>query len=144
MKISTGNLLLTALDHRAATYEKLDKLQAALRDSKQMIDLKSDQSKVFRPFPRLLTVTDQFQGYLRCGKVLQLKGENELALKIYERGLNKVKIGTDDQRQKLQSLYAKLRQAQDPGKSLDPLEFLPLELAQMVIENLDMRDRVYA
>lgn len=71
-----------------------------------------------------------------------LKGENELALKIYERGLNKVKIGTDPERQKLQSLYTKLRQAQDPGKSLDPLEFLPLELAQMVIENLGMRDRV--
>jgi F-box/TPR repeat protein Pof3 len=44
--------------------------------------------------------------------------------------------------QKLQSLYNKLRQAQDPGKSLDPLQFLPLELAQMVIENLGMRDRV--
>lgn len=47
MEISTGNLLLTALDHRAATYEKLDKLQAALRDSKQMIDLKPELSKVF-------------------------------------------------------------------------------------------------
>ena len=89
---------------------------------------------------------------------MQLKGENELALKIYERGLNKVKIGADNQRpvrspeflllawsnvaQKLQSMYTKLRQAQNPGKSLDPLEFLPLELAQMVIENLGMRDRV--
>lgn len=38
------------------------------------------------------------QGYLRCGKILQLKGQNELALKIYERGLLKVKIGTDDKR----------------------------------------------
>ena len=47
MKYSTGNLLLTALDHRAATYEKMDKLQAALRDSKQMIDLNPDLSKVY-------------------------------------------------------------------------------------------------
>lgn len=46
MEISTGNLLLTALDHRAAAYEKLDKLQAALRDSKQMIDLKPELAKV--------------------------------------------------------------------------------------------------
>jgi len=30
--------------------------------------------------------------------VLQLKGEKELALKIYERGLNKVKIGVDKDR----------------------------------------------
>jgi hypothetical protein len=29
---------------------------------------------------------------------LQLKGEKDLALKIYERGLRKVKIGTDDDR----------------------------------------------
>ena len=45
--------------------------------------------------------------------------------------------------QKLQCLYTKFYQAQNPGRSLDPLEFLPLELAQMVIENLCMRDRVY-
>lgn len=43
----------------------------------------------------------------------------------------------------LQSMHNKLRQTQDPGKSLDPLTFLPLELAQMIIENLEMRDRVY-
>jgi F-box/TPR repeat protein Pof3 len=39
-------------------------------------------------------------------------------------------------------MFNKLRQAQDPGKSLDPLAFLPLELAQMVMQNLGMRDRV--
>ncbi|RDL39131.1 uncharacterized protein BP5553_03471 [Venustampulla echinocandica] len=61
-----------------------------------------------------------------------MKGENSLALKIYERGLNKVKIGTDDERTRLQSIYNKLRRAQDPGKSLDPLEFLPVELAAML------------
>ncbi|KAG0652565.1 hypothetical protein D0Z07_0160 [Hyphodiscus hymeniophilus] len=83
------------------------------------------------------------EGYLRCAKVLQSKGENDLALKIYQRGLSKVQItGADNERQKLQSFYNKLRQAQNPGKSLDPLEFLPLELAQMVVENLELRDRV--
>jgi F-box/TPR repeat protein Pof3 len=40
----------------------------------------------------------KIKGYLRCGKVLQLKGENKLALKIYERGLEKVKIGADNER----------------------------------------------
>lgn len=35
-----------ALDHRAASYEKLGLLQAGLRDSKQMIDLKPDFAKV--------------------------------------------------------------------------------------------------
>ena len=40
-------------------------------------------------------------------------------------------------------MYNKLRQAQDPGKSRDPLEFLPLELAQIVIQQLNLRDQVY-
>jgi hypothetical protein len=44
------------------------------------------------------TLLNKIKGYLRCGKVLQLKGENTLALKIYERGLEKVKIGADNER----------------------------------------------
>ncbi|KAG9234324.1 hypothetical protein BJ875DRAFT_17711 [Amylocarpus encephaloides] len=123
---STANLLFTALDHRAAAYEKLQRLQPALRDAKSMIDLKPESSK----------------GYLRCGKVLQLKGENELAIKIYELGLRKVKIGTDDSRTMIQSMFNKMKRAQDPEKSLDPLRFLPLELAVMIVHNLAMRDRV--
>ncbi|KAG9241711.1 hypothetical protein BJ878DRAFT_214365 [Calycina marina] len=123
---TTGSLLLIALDHRAATQEKLGDLRSALRDSKKMIDIKGDESK----------------GYLRCAKVLQLKGENELALKIYERGLNKVKIGTDNDRQTLQLHYNKLRDAQNPGQTRDPLVFFPFELAQMVIGHLDTRERV--
>jgi hypothetical protein len=47
MEVSSGSLLLTALDHRAASYEKLDKLQAALRDSKEMIELNPDLAKVY-------------------------------------------------------------------------------------------------
>lgn len=46
IKVSSGSLLLTALDHRAASYEKLNKLQAALRDSREMIELNPDLAKV--------------------------------------------------------------------------------------------------
>ena len=42
--------------------------------------------------------SDEIQGYLRCGKVLRLLKKPELALKIYERGLSKVKIGADNDR----------------------------------------------
>ena len=42
---STGSLLLVALDHRAATHEKLGDLKNALRDSKKMMEEKSDGSK---------------------------------------------------------------------------------------------------
>jgi F-box/TPR repeat protein Pof3 len=44
--MSTSHMLLTALDHRAATYEKLEQLQPALKDAKQMIELKPELSKV--------------------------------------------------------------------------------------------------
>lgn len=44
--MSTDHLLLKALDGRAASYEKLDKLQLALRDAKEMIDLSPKVSKV--------------------------------------------------------------------------------------------------
>jgi F-box/TPR repeat protein Pof3 len=46
ISVSNGSILFMALDHRAASYEKLGLLQAALRDSKQMIDLKPDFAKV--------------------------------------------------------------------------------------------------
>lgn len=40
-------MLLQALEHRAATYEKLDDLQSALKDSRRMITLKPEAAKVF-------------------------------------------------------------------------------------------------
>lgn len=46
VRISSGHLLIDAIDHRAAAYEKLGKLQAALKDSKQMIDFRPNIAKV--------------------------------------------------------------------------------------------------
>ncbi len=44
--MSTDHLLLKALDGRAASFEKLDRLQLALRDAKEMIDISPKVSKV--------------------------------------------------------------------------------------------------
>jgi len=38
------------------------------------------------------------QGYLRCGKVLQLQNKDKVALQIYDKGLKTVKIGADKDR----------------------------------------------
>lgn len=46
IKISTDHIRLTALDHRAATFEKLNRLQAGLRDAKEMIEMKPGLAKV--------------------------------------------------------------------------------------------------
>ncbi|CZT41223.1 uncharacterized protein RSE6_00942 [Rhynchosporium secalis] len=123
---STDQMLLTALDSRAAAYEKLEQFMPALRDGKAMIEMKPKSSK----------------GYLRTGKILQLQGKEALALQIYARGLAKVPSGADKERQLLVTLHAKLRQVLKPGKSMNFVELLPFELALMVCHNLDMRDRV--
>ncbi|RFU30072.1 hypothetical protein B7463_g6247, partial [Scytalidium lignicola] len=123
---STGFFLNNTLDLRAATYEKLGELKPALKDAKQMIELCPELSN----------------GYLRCAKILQLRGEKDLALKIYERGLKKVKIGTDKNRTILQSMYNKLLQSEKPQKNFDPLVMLPVELAEMIAQNLDLKSRI--
>lgn len=46
MLVATDHILVTALDHRAATYEKLNQLQAALRDAKDIIEKKPTLSLV--------------------------------------------------------------------------------------------------
>ncbi|KAK0108413.1 hypothetical protein ONS95_003221 [Cadophora gregata] len=120
------HMLLTALDSRAATYEKLGQLMPALRDGKTMIETKPKMSK----------------GYLRTGKILQLQGKEQLALQIYARGLAKVASGTDKERQHLVTFHEKLRQALKPGESKDFIYRLPLELALIICQNLPMRDRV--
>ncbi|KAI9055609.1 hypothetical protein LZ554_000554 [Drepanopeziza brunnea f. sp. 'monogermtubi'] len=125
--MSTDHMRMTALDARAATYEKLQQLLPALRDARSMIELKPKQSK----------------GYLRAGKILQLQEKQDLALKIYARGLEKVPAsGTDRDRQHLTSFYEQLRSRMKPSKNRDILGRLPLELALMVCHHLSMRDRV--
>jgi hypothetical protein len=63
-----------------------------------MIDEMPAISKVCLTHSTCSCSSNQTQGYLRCGKVLRLLKKPELALKIYERGLTKVKIGADNDR----------------------------------------------
>lgn len=44
--------------------------------------------------------------------------------------------------QKMQEVYNKLRRAMKPTQSLDPLGYLPTEIAVMVCRHLSVRDRV--
>ncbi|KAL8882524.1 MAG: hypothetical protein Q9198_000492 [Flavoplaca austrocitrina] len=72
--ISTEKQLdVSVLDCRAATYEKLGDLHAALKDGRRMISgYKTDCA-----------------GYLRTGKILQLLDKDSVALGIYKYGLRK-------------------------------------------------------
>lgn len=39
-------------------------------------------------------------------------------------------------------MYNKLRQALEPEKTRDPLVYLPLEMAQSIVEHLEFREKV--
>ncbi|CAD6500958.1 BgTH12-06659 [Blumeria graminis f. sp. triticale] len=117
---------LSALDGRAASYERLNKLDHAINDGRTMIKI----------MPRAS------MGYLRTGKILRLKGLTHLAMKIYERGLSKVPIGKDKGKITLKSMYNKLKLQITCQNSNDPLRVLPLEIVEIVFKLLNMCERV--
>ncbi|KAL8653094.1 MAG: hypothetical protein Q9226_003987 [Calogaya cf. arnoldii] len=121
--ISTEKQLdVSVLDCRAATYEKLGDLHAALRDGRRMIsEYKTDCA-----------------GYLRTGKILQLLDKDGVALDIYKYGLRKVSQNAS-QYQLLRDMHDSLDLNCGPRKATDPLTVLPVEIAQMIMSHLDFK-----
>ncbi|MCJ1398387.1 hypothetical protein MMC11_001585 [Xylographa trunciseda] len=119
---------LSVLDNRAATYAKLEEFPKALADGRQMIHISKAEVK----------------GYLRTGQILQLMGKDKTALGIYEYGLKNVPC-TDEDVKLLRGMHDKLARkcsASDLSaapKVMDPLKALPMELAQMILQNLSFR-----
>ncbi|KAG5418097.1 DIA2 [Candida metapsilosis] len=145
--------LTTYLDQRAATLEKLDKFESALKNSQRSIEL--DPS--------------DYKGYLRIGKLRILQGNKYEAYKVYQRGLyvidSLVKKGVHTPNEQL---YAKLKtqyrilnselkaerkisessqKSNDESKltrikkrkvikDIDPIKFLPLECINLIIQQL--------
>ncbi|RKF76938.1 F-box/TPR repeat containing protein pof3 [Golovinomyces cichoracearum] len=122
-KTSCNEILLKAFDCRAACYEKLLDLSRALQDSKAMIRINPRSSK----------------GYLRAGKILYLQNQKDVALKIYKRGLDKVKVDADQERLILHSMYYKLKIELKQTKMHDPFQYLPTELLQMIFQRLEFQ-----
>ncbi|KAI4148317.1 MAG: hypothetical protein L6R39_002812 [Caloplaca ligustica] len=116
---------LDVLDNRAATYEKLGDLHAALKDGRRMVsDYKSSCT-----------------GYLRTGKILQLLGKDTTALGIYQYGLRNVPPSDTDFKI-LRQMHDGLSRSCIFGKAKDPLAVLPAEIAEMVLSYFDFRQIV--
>ncbi|MCJ1281109.1 hypothetical protein MMC26_000427 [Xylographa opegraphella] len=119
---------LSTLDNRAATYTKLEEFPKALADGRHMIQV----------------AKAEVTGYLRTGQILQLMGKDKTALGIYEYGLKNVPR-TNENLKLLEGMHEKLLRkcsAMDPSlapRIKDPLKSLPMELAQMVLQNLSFR-----
>ena len=116
---------IAVLDNRAATYAKLHRLKAALRDGKQMIE----QEKC------------NCIGYLRTGKILQLMDNSSTALNIYQLGLRRVPP-SEPNIKLLQGLRDKLAKQCAPPKAVDPLQTLPIEIVEYIISYMEFKQTV--
>jgi len=116
---------ISLYDYRAATWEKLDKLEEALRDARQMIRLQRREVR----------------GYLRTGKILQKLQKPDVALGIYQYGIRNVPASSENY-DLLQKMHDKLTRQLSPPKSVDPFVVLPVELIEMIISYLSFCDAV--
>ena len=119
---SEPNLTVSLLDNRAAAYDKLGDVTAALKDAKSAIRLREKDST----------------GYLRAGKLLQKAGKPDVALGIYKLGMRKVVRNFDV----LHRLHDALLRSTAPPTAADPFAQLPLELVEMVLAHLNFRQIV--
>ncbi|KAL9017749.1 MAG: hypothetical protein Q9185_004906 [Variospora sp. 1 TL-2023] len=144
------NPAIDVLDNRAATYEKLGDLHAALKDGRRMItDHKTSCASACLNRPK---------GYLRTGKTLKLLGKPTTALGIYQYGLRNVP--PDDPNFKvrvcllvlldhmltlsklLRRMHEDIIRSYGTGRAKDPLTVLPAEIAEMILSYLDFRQIV--
>lgn len=120
-----GDPNVQLLDYRAACYDKLENLPAALKDAKATIKLNSEDPT----------------GYLRAGKILVRSNKRSTALGIYALGLRSVRhIGQGYEA--LQKVHDVLKEEVAPSRNLDPFSVLPRELALAILEMLTFRERI--
>lgn len=148
--------LVAMLDSRAATLTKLNRLGDALKDAEMAVKVEPFNAK----------------GYIRCGKLFQLMGNDDEALQVYVRAMKMLEVGRDTFKIKVNdALYTVLRQNRDLirqklnpfeppprkrikttattiartartaaiKKSLDPLDYLPLELINTVLSTVPLK-----
>ena len=114
---------ISLLDNRAATYEKLEDLNSALKDARDTIKL----------------AEADVTGYLRAGKLLQKMDKHSVALEIYKRGIRKKPAKVE----LLQKMHDKLNRSLSPPTATDPFSQLPIELVEYILAELSFKQTVY-
>ncbi|KAF3934224.1 hypothetical protein ABW20_dc0108972 [Dactylellina cionopaga] len=124
-------ILMALLDNRAALYDKTDQLKMALKDAKTMMNHEKTNPK----------------GYLRAGRILHRMDKASLAVDIYKLGLKHVEP-SDPQLPRLKEILEKALDKQNRAmkaaikKIYDPMQVLPLELIEMILDYLSFRNIV--
>ena len=115
---STGKAQLLALAARASAYEKSDRSSQGLKDGKKLMELDTKGTR----------------GYLVTGRILRQMKKNDLAQKVYQRGL---RFCTDQtERKKLLAYLTELSGGTDGANGSDPVVQLPTELLEMILSYL--------
>ncbi|KAJ6264401.1 hypothetical protein Dda_0547 [Drechslerella dactyloides] len=141
-------IMMALLDGRAAAYEKAERPKLALKDAKTMMGYEKANPKG-APYTstrtRLIIGLVEVQGYLRAGKVLHLMDKPSVAIDIYKLGLKHV-APSDPNVGLLKGILDKAvakqttaSQAAAVKNRYDPMQVLPLELLEMVLQNLTFR-----
>lgn len=111
---------LQILDHRIAVYLAQENKESALKDAKAMIRVDRTDGR----------------GYLRCGQIERLNGNNVAAKTWYEQGLKRV--ASDDRKhasleKQLQKVDREIGLQVSREKATDPMITLPVEVAEMIL-----------
>lgn len=115
------------LDHRVAVYLTMESLDLALKDAKLMI--RNDR-------------TDG-RGYLRCGQVERLLGNQTAAINWYKQGLKRVpsthRMFPSLQKQ-LDKVESQVKKDVVLTKATDPMLALPLETVELILSFLNYKE----
>jgi tetratricopeptide (TPR) repeat protein len=115
----------TLLDCRAASYEKIDQLDLALRDAKSIIQIAPTESR----------------GYLRAGKVLALQQKYDTAMNVYKRALTKVDP-SDSRYQQIALMQTQVKKKANPPPIRDFMKVLPYDVTSLIFSMLSFDRRV--
>lgn len=114
-------------DHRVAVYLQMESLDLALKDAKDMIRRDRKDGR----------------GYLRCGQIERLLGNQAAAINWYKQGLKRVP-STHRSFQSLQKQLGKVESQVREGllftKASDPMLALPLETVVLILSFLTYRE----
>ncbi|CCE33165.1 uncharacterized protein CPUR_07089 [Claviceps purpurea 20.1] len=119
-------LFTKALEYRAAIFQALGELDHAMEEAEWILELA----------PRLP------DGYLRVGKIAQLRAKDEYAWKMYTAGIEALKDSSVNSSPKLQQLYDARKPLNRRFFRQDPL-YLPAELVTHIFSYLEWTELMF-
>ncbi|KEF56681.1 uncharacterized protein A1O9_06870 [Exophiala aquamarina CBS 119918] len=114
------------LDHRVAVYLSMESLDLALKDAKDMI--RHDRK--------------DGRGYLRCGQIERLLGNQTAAINWYKQGLKRVPSGQRSflsLQKQMEKVESQVQQALVFTKASDPMLTMPLETVELILSFLSYK-----